>query len=95
MLLIAWPSSLATESTTIFPHACPAGDSGIVFVTIILSIGDFSMRSMAAPESTPCTAHAITRAAPFAFNAPARMPSVSMPGLPSSTNGGRTMGRRR
>ena len=26
MLLIAWPSSLATESTMIFPHAAPAAD---------------------------------------------------------------------
>jgi hypothetical protein len=38
-------------------------DNGIVLVTISLSIGDFSMRSIADPESTPCTAHAITRAA--------------------------------
>ena len=40
MLLIAWPSSRATESTTILLHEAPAADNGIVLVTISLSIGD-------------------------------------------------------
>src|SRR5262249_19547957 len=40
MLLMACPSSRATESTTIFSHAAAAGESGIVLVTINLSIGD-------------------------------------------------------
>ena len=42
-----------------------------MFVTTNWSIGAFSMRSIAGPDSTPCTAHAMIRAAPFFFNAPA------------------------
>ena len=45
MLLIAWPSSRATDNTTILLHAAAAFDWGIVLVTIILSIGDFSIRT--------------------------------------------------
>ena len=69
MLLMAWPSSRATESTTILLHPAAAADCGIVLVTIILSMGDFSIRSMAGPESTPWTAHASTRSAPLFFRA--------------------------
>ena len=43
--------------------------SGIVLVTISLSSGDFSMRSIAGPDSTPCTAQASTRSAPASFSA--------------------------
>ena len=73
MLLIACPSSRATESTTILLHAALAVDCGIVLVTIILSIGDFSIRSIAGPDSTPCTAQASTRAAPLLFSARRRL----------------------
>ena len=62
-------------------QAAPAGDNGIVLVTISLSIGDFSIRSIAGPESTPCTAQAITRAAPLLSSAMAALvivPAVSM-----------------
>ena len=79
--LLACPSSRATESTTTLFDSRPGGDSGIVLVTISLSIGDFSIRSIAAPDSTPCTAQAITREAPFAFSADAPLvmvPAVSM-----------------
>src|SRR5262245_19299358 len=81
MLLIACPSSRATDSTTILSHAAACGDSGIVLVTISLSIGDCSMRSIAGPDSTPWTAHASTCAAPLALSAVAPLvivPAVSM-----------------
>ena len=45
------------------------------------SSGAFSMRSMAGPDSTPCTAQAITRSAPESFSAWAAfwmVPAVSM-----------------
>ena len=41
----------------------------MVFVTTSFSSADPSMRSIAGPESTPCTAHAMTRAAPFSRSA--------------------------
>ena len=52
-----------------------------MLVTISLSIGDFSIRSIAGPDSTPCTAQASTRAAPLSFSAVAAfviVPAVSM-----------------
>ena len=66
---MACPSSRATDNTLIFSQRALSPVSGIVFVTIILSIGDFSMRSIAGPDSTPCTAHAKIRSAPLAFSA--------------------------
>ena len=53
MLRIAWPSSRATDNTTIFWHFARSAVSGIVLVMINLSIGAFSMRSIAGPDSTP------------------------------------------
>ena len=41
--------------------------SGIVLVTISLSIGDASIRVIAGPDSTPCTALASTRVAPLSM----------------------------
>ena len=43
--------------------------SGIVLVMITCSIGAASSRSIAGPDSTPCTAQAITRSAPLALSA--------------------------
>ena len=45
----------------------------IVLVTISFSIGDCSIRSSAGPDSTPCTAQASTRSAPFAISASRRL----------------------
>ena len=69
MLRIACASRRATDSTTILPHAALSPFSGIVLVTINLSIGDASMRAIAGPDNTPCTALASTRLAPLFINA--------------------------
>jgi len=70
------------ESCLILPQALARSViSGIVLVMITWSIGAASSRSMAGPDSTPCTAQAKTRAAPFAFKALAAftiVPAVSM-----------------
>ena len=81
MLLIAWPRSRATESTRILPQLARSGVIGIVFVTISSSSADRSMRPIAGPDSTPCTAQPSTRAAPSSFSACAAfsiVPAVSM-----------------
>ena len=78
---MAWPSSRATESSTILSHLARFSSSGIVLVTMSLSSGDFSMRSIAGPDSTPCTAQASTRSAPESLSAWAAfwmVPAVSM-----------------
>ena len=78
---MAWPSRRATDNSTILSHFARLSSSGMVLVTISLSSGDFSMRSMAGPDSTPCTAHASTRSAPDSFSACAAfwiVPAVSM-----------------
>ena len=73
MLRIAWLSSLATESDTILPFLARSPLSGIVLVTISFSIGALSIRSNAGPDSTPCTAHAKMRPAPFVFQRVGRL----------------------
>ena len=73
MLLIACPSRRATESTTNFPLAAVAFTCGIVFVTIMRSIGDCSIRSMAGPDSTPWTAQARTERRPVLLQRDGRL----------------------
>ena len=52
MLRIAWPSSGATESTTILLESAWSSLTGIVFVTISRSSGDSAIRCRAGPERT-------------------------------------------
>ena len=61
MLRMAWPSRRATDSATSFLHAAFSGGRGIVLVTMNFSMADCSMRWMAGPENSPCTAQAQTR----------------------------------
>ena len=71
---------------TIFQDEAHASLCGIVLVTTRVSIGDCSMRSIAVPDNTPCTAQAMTRSAPLALSACAAFTMVPAVSMMSSCN---------
>jgi hypothetical protein len=84
MLRIACPSSRATDRHLIFVDEAHDSLCGIVLVTTSVSIGDFSIRSIAGPDNTPCTAQAMIRSAPLAWSACAAYTIVPAESMMSS-----------